>query len=1128
MFKPLINEIKFKYFKYFMLLYYMSLVQKIYEISKIQQKWKSVLELRKNINKELFHLRNILESIVNNIDKYRDIITKKNYNKSLRLITYSLDLINRYPVNLNIKTIFNSSKFKLYSNMAKIKLSLTEITRLTGLIDIHQSIFLFLDNASLPKDYNDFINYYTKFFKITSIESYLSKNNQNISFVLNTFGKDIKKTSITLTSYQLNKFTINKYNCSIKNINIQVMGAKIYIPFENKLMVLFGYFTNDDLNRFSSHHLFSHKYIELENLFNNLDINVKFKENYLKSLSICEFSINSPSQICNNCISIYNDHVKMKNWNISKIVKSFILSNDIGRYKIIKTFVMDTSDSNSGYIANLLVDLMDNQSNIIKINNIINVFHWNIKRLLKDTRSKIIKETENVSTEIPYEKKIHLMKTTERVKAKARDKLKEITSGKPGESNNKAVQYLDGLLKIPFGNYKRSVIKKKLDELLLSLVQYKNLIKEELDLLEENNILNDTDLMLTEELHGIIKSNDIISKTINIKKFIDELNIWYNRCYDNVVLKKYYKEIDLCKFLKKNYKVKDLEEFPMSLSPTKSKNKSVLINKIIHHVVPKNNIDIIIKKIKIKKKFNILPITHECHKIFNYINQIVKDYQNYIVSQSNYFKDIDDILNSSIYGLETSKLQIKRMLGQWISGKNDGYIFGFEGPPGTGKTTLAKKGISKCLKDEFGVDRPFIFIPLGGSSNGSTLEGHNYTYVGSTWGRIVDGLMDSKCMNPIIYIDELDKISKTEHGKELIGILTHLTDKSQNNAFMDKYFSGIPIDLSKCLIIFSYNDANLIDRILLDRIHRIEIKPLNKSSKIVVANKHLIPEILDNIGYTDQEITINDTEIGYIIDKYTYEAGARKLKEKLYELYRDINLNSLIGGNIIPFTITREYIDETFIDYNKNEILKIHDKPRIGTINGLFATSAGVGGITIIETKKFVSNTHLELKLTGMQGDVMKESMEVSKTLALSIIPKKIRDKLLNPTDKFGIHIHCPAGATKKDGPSAGTAITMAIISLLCEIPISHTIGITGEINLNGEMLPIGGLYSKAEGGKLAGISKILCPVKNKKDLEKILKDNPHLENKDFKIVCKNNIYEAIEATFLFPDNKTKKLFIKS
>ena len=1097
-----------------------SLLEKT-NVIKIQKKWKQILQLKKNVNHEIAQLRNILENIVNNIDNFRDIITKKNLNKSLRLITYIQKNLQKYPINLNLKTILTSSKFKLYSNMAKIKLSLIDITRLIGLIDINQVLFLFLDNIKLPDNYIEFINYFNKYFRTTRIESYISKKSNNISFVLNTFGKDTKKTSITLTSYQLDKPTINKYSSIIKNINIQVMGAKIYIPFKNKLLVLFGYFTHDNLNSYTSNSLFINKYEELKNLFDNLDINIDFKYNYLNSLSVCEFSINSPSQICNNCISLNNEYNKIKKWNISKIVKTFILSNSVGRYKLIKTFILDTSDDNSGYIANLLVDLIDNGSDEIKIDNIINAYHWNIKKLLNNRKNKNIKDVENISEEIPYEKKIHLMKTTERVKSKANDKLKEINSGKPGESNNKAVQYLDGLLKIPFGTYKRSTIKKKLDELVLSVLKHNNLIHEELDLLEENNILNDNDLGLTENLRELLK-NININKPLLIKRYLDELYKYTNGIYNNISLNKYYKTPDLVKFFTKNFTVKELKKY--LFCETKSKTKKVIIETLISSNIPKEELENVTNIVKLKKKFSILPLTTECKKIVRYIQQIEKEYTHYILSQNKYFNEIDDVLNGSIYGLETSKLQIKRMLGQWINGKNDGYIFGFEGPPGTGKTTIAKKGIAKCLKDEFGDDRPFIFIPLGGSSNGSTLEGHNYTYVGSTWGRIVDGLMESKCMNPIIYIDELDKVSRTEHGKEIIGILTHLTDKSQNTAFMDKYFSGIKIDLSKCLIIFSYNDPSLIDRILLDRIHRIEIKPLNKSAKIIVANKHLIPEIADNVGYSDTEIKINNEEIGYIIDKYTYEAGARKLKEKLYELFRDVNLKSLMDGSIIPFTITKQYIDQTFIEYNKNEFLKIHDKPLIGTINGLYATGAGIGGITIIETKKFASNNHLELKLTGMQGDVMKESMEVSKTLALSIIPKKIRDKILDEKNKFGIHIHCPAGATKKDGPSAGTAITMAIISLLCDIPISNKIGITGEINLNGEMLPIGGLYSKVEGGKLAGIEKILCPVKNKKDLEKILTDNPELIEENFKIECKNNIYEAIQETFMF-DNKTKKYF---
>ena len=1012
--------------------------------------------------------------------------------------------------------------------MAKIKLGLIEITQMVGLIDIFQSLILFLDNTTLPNKYQEYLEYYNKFFNITRIESYTSKNNNNISFALNTYGKEIKKTNISLASYQLDKPTVNKYNTIIKNINIQVLGAKIFIPYKNRLLILFGYFTNDNLNTYTTLDIFKDKYRDLSNLIANLDINDEFKMNYLETLAINDFNMLTSSQICNNCMTQYNETIKYKSWNISKIVKNFVLSNDMQRYNIIKNLAIDTTDTNSVYIANLLIDLINNNDNILKFNNILGAFHWKIRNILKKSKFILEKQlTNNISTEIPYEKKIHLLKTSEEVKNKAIDKLKEINSGKPGESNNKATQYLDGLLKIPFGIYKKSTIKRNLDDLLLNIAKYKNMLSDRLGNLEENNILNDIDLSITEKLHLILKNNNTIKKPININRFLVELKEWRTSIKNNLVLKKYYKSTDLRKYLSKKYKIPELKKLIIKFNLTKSGNKKTdLINSIISDKVDMKTIIWLNDNIKLKKIFNMLFITKEATEIFKLIDLVEKDYDNYKNLQNAYFKDIDNVLNESIYGLDLPKMQIKRILAQWINGKNDGYIFGFEGPPGTGKTTLAKKGIAKCLKDEFGEERPFIFIPLGGSSNGSTLEGHNYTYVGSAWGRIVDGLMTSKCMNPIIYIDELDKISKTEHGKELIGILTHMTDKSQNSEFMDKYFSGIKLDISKCLIIFSYNDPNLIDRILLDRIHRIQIKPLNKKSKLVVAKNHLIPEILDNIGYTGDEIAINDKEIEYIIDKYTYEAGARKLKEKLYELYRDINLKSLEDYNIIPFTINRDYVEKTFIEYNKNELLKIYETPIIGTIHGLFATSAGVGGITIIEAKKFTSKNHLELKLTGMQGDVMKESMEVSKTLALSIIPKNIRKQIIESKETFGIHVHCPAGATKKDGPSAGTAITIAIISLLCNIPIKNEIGITGEINLNGNMLPIGGLYSKLEGGKIAGIKKVLCPFKNKQDLDKILKENEKLVNDNFSVECKNDIYEALEETLIFKNNKTKKEFL--
>ena len=248
--------------------------------------------------------------------------------------------------------------------------------------------------------------------------------------------------------------------------------------------------------------------------------------------------------------------------------------------------------------------------------------------------------------------------------------------------------------------------------------------------------------------------------------------------------------------------------------------------------------------IKILNNLNVsLPLTNSFLKI----NQLYNSIDVKLTSILSYMNSVNTTLDDAIYGHDKAKRQVERIIGQWINGTSSGHCFGFEGPPGVGKTSLAKKGIANCLKDNDGVSRPFSFIAVGGSTNGSTIDGHNYTYVGSTWGRIVEILIETKCMNPIIFIDELDKISKTEHGKEIIGIFTHLTDATQNDSFQDKYFSGIDIDLSKALFIFSYNDPQSIDRILLDRIHRVKFSHLTVKDKLVVTKKHILPEIFEKV-----------------------------------------------------------------------------------------------------------------------------------------------------------------------------------------------------------------------------------------------------------------------------------------
>lgn len=273
-------------------------------------------------------------------------------------------------------------------------------------------------------------------------------------------------------------------------------------------------------------------------------------------------------------------------------------------------------------------------------------------------------------------------------------------------------------------------------------------------------------------------------------------------------------------------------------------------------------------------------------------------------------------LDNVVYGMDDAKHQIMQMIGQWISNPNSvGTAIAIQGPMGTGKTTLVKEGISKIL------NRPFAFIPLGGATDSSFLEGHSYTYEGSTWGRIVDILIQSKCMNPVFYFDELDKVSDTPKGEEIIGILTHLTDTTQNSQFHDKYFSNIDFDLSKALFIFSYNDENKVNPILRDRMYRIKTDGYKSPDKQIIATNYLLPKIRDAVNIKDGEIIIPEDTINYINTHLTEnEKGVRNLKRCLEIIHTKLNLFRLTkpGANMFdtslksvsfPFTVTPDVVD---------------------------------------------------------------------------------------------------------------------------------------------------------------------------------------------------------------------------
>lgn len=276
-------------------------------------------------------------------------------------------------------------------------------------------------------------------------------------------------------------------------------------------------------------------------------------------------------------------------------------------------------------------------------------------------------------------------------------------------------------------------------------------------------------------------------------------------------------------------------------------------------------------------------------------------------------------LDNCAYGLNDAKLQILQMVGQWIANPSAmGTAIAIKGPMGTGKTTLVKDGISKIL------GREFAFIALGGAGDSSFLEGHSYTYEGSSWGKIMQILMDSKSMNPVIYFDELDKISDTPRGEEIVSILTHLTDTTQNSQFHDKYFSEVDFDLSKCLFIFSYNDESKVNSILKDRMYRIQTKGYDTKEKVIIARKHLLPKIREQVSFLEEDVVIPDETLQYLISNESLckgEQGVRNLKRCLEIIHTKLNLFRLIKPDVklfakeiemevvFPFTVLRKHVD---------------------------------------------------------------------------------------------------------------------------------------------------------------------------------------------------------------------------
>ncbi len=900
----------------------------------------------------------------------------------------------------------------------------------------------------------------------------------------------------------------NSFECfdvdnTIKSMYVKIYGVRIVVHNEKaqKTLIIHGIAEDLVLDCMSNKYIDSRKQDILENIPEGIDSYIISR--IISTMTLKDILIWGTQDIYKKHQHIMMEVNGIKQNKLNVTIHKF-LELDIceQRQTLIHLLIYDKDDEIQ-YITYLLYDLTTSNTNGNPTDSIEQMmmyesFPWKIKLFFKETMKNTIKYTKDMMQKydinrISLEQQIYVMKVPENIKEKAIMKLKEI-KGKPDDSGTKAKQYLEGLLRIPFGVYREEPILKMIKGIHS---QFVGIIAKSSPVFSDIPTLGD---FSKKDKYTVVEISRFVTEAISYvetklpAKIIERIHNLNVKQIANVV-----------SFINAIYRANGLR-----IISVKTKEEKILaIELFLADCVEKcEKGEDLGEKAKyrdyIVQTYDMICSSGDSSSSSLTLSKITADFMKMHHSINDIKHTLDDvtrILDESIHGHNHAKNQILKIIGQWMNGEQSGYCFGFEGSPGVGKTSLAKKGLAKCLVNANGEPRPFSFIALGGSCNGSTLEGHSYTYVNSTWGRIVDILMDTKCMNPIIYVDELDKVSKTEHGKEIIGILTHLIDTTQNDVFQDKYFSGIDIDLSKALFIFSYNDPQLIDRILLDRIHRIKFDNLSLAEKIVIVKKYVLPEINRKMGFNDS-VVLTDEMIEFIIDSYTMEPGIRKLKEVIFDLYGEINMEMLKAGNSneiqIPLILSEKDLTEKYLaKYNRIHDKKIHSSPEVGVINGLWANAYGGGGIIPIQTMFFPTSSFLELKLTGMQGDVMKESMNVAKSLAWNLLDLGEKQRWLKTFEETkcqGLHIHCPEGATPKDGPSAGTAITLAIYSLLTGKPIKNTVAITGEINLQGFVTEIGGLENKIDGGIKAGITTFMFPEKNKDDFDKYMKKNKDKE----------------------------------
>ena len=593
-----------------------------------------------------------------------------------------------------------------------------------------------------------------------------------------------------------------------------------------------------------------------------------------------------------------------------------------------------------------------------------------------------------------------------------------------------------------------------------------DLIAASLQTEEEKNYtlfsLNDTEerlILLIKYLLEEIENSKI--KTELAKKVSKNINDTNREYFLRQQLKMIQEELGLT-----NQINEDIEEYKKKLEKIKDK-------------MPKEAYKEIKKQIERLAKLH--PESSEYSTTENYVDWALQIPFGKLSKANLNINELQKRLDNDHYGLKKPKERIidyfaAKELVELRGKEYKGAIVCFVGPPGVGKTSLANS-IAKSLK------RELIRIALGGLDDVSELRGHRRTYVGSMPGRIIQGLINTKSMNPVMVLDEIDKIAR--HRGDPTSVLLEILDPEQNDKFRDLYLN-FDIDLSQIIFIATANDISQVPAPLRDRLELIFVDSYTPNEKFEIAKKYLIPQELKKHSIKKTEASISDGALRKIIDEYTREAGVRNLRKVIAKLIRKIAKELLNGKNKVSITIKNL---ESYLEKGYGGIEEIHKDDKIGVVNGLAWTAVG-GDILKIEAIKIKGKGGLTL--TGSLGDVMKESARI----ALSVVRVLIDEEKLSTPEidskepyykNFDVHIHFPAGATPKDGPSAGIAMVTVLSSIFSGRKIRHDIAMTGEVSLIGDVLPIGGLKEKLIAAYKAKIKEVLIPIKNyERDLDDI------------------------------------------